>query len=221
MPEKNLKASILSDIVSATENQHPLVELTAEQKQLLRTVAGAALAIIATAGIIAVAAAAPNIFQAVNTIYRATRGKKHTFKEKQEKTAQAFYYLKREGLIQIKPSKDGLLASLTAKGKKKIEQLNLQTLRVNKTKRWDGKWWLVAADIPTKHYRWAADLLRNKIKQMQFYPLQRTLWLYPYSPVKEIEYVSQSYGIARFVTVMEISRLDKDDEAKLKDFFKL
>lgn len=221
MASKINSSTIFSEIQRTTEYRRPLIELTSEQKQLLQTAAGAALAVIATAGIIAVAAAAPNVFQAVDKVYRFTRGKKLSFKEKQKKTAQAFYYLKRHGLIQMSSSKTALFAGITRKGKQKMEKLNLDTLRVKRSKNWDGKWWLVAADIPTKHYRWAADLLRKKIKQMQFYPLQRTLWLYPYNPVREIEFLSQRFGIARFVTVMEVSRLEKDDERKLKSFFSL
>lgn len=213
--------TIFSEIERTTEHRRPLIELTSEQKQLLQTAAGAALALIATAGVIAIAAGAPNVFQAIDKVYRFTRGKKLPFKDKQAKTAQTFYYLKRQGLIQIQSNKNVLFARITEKGKQKMEKLNLDTLRIKRPKNWDGKWWLVAADIPTKDYRWAADLLRKKIKQMQFYPLQRTLWLYPYNPVREIEFLSQHFGIARFVTVMEVSRLDKDDERRLKSFFSL
>ena len=216
-----IKTNITAEIKKTTNWQRPTVELTDDQKQLIKTVAGAALAVIATAGVIAIAAAAPNIFAAVDKVYRQAKGKKHSFKEKRAKTAQAFYYLKKQGLIQIKPNKNGLLARITPKGRDKIRKLNLDTLRVKRPKHWDGKWWLVAADIPTKEYRWAADLFRDKIKQMQFYPLQRTLWLYPYNPISEVEFVSQYFGIARFVTVMEINRLDRDDEEKLLKFFKL
>ena len=213
--------TLLSEVARATAKHRPLVELTLEQREVLQTAAGAALAVIATAGIILIAAAAPNVFVAVDKIYRITKGKKASFKDKQTKTAQTFYYLKRQGLIQIQSGKKGLFAHLTEKGWQKMEQLNLNTLRVKPPKAWDGKWWMVAADIPTKDYRWAADLLRKKIKQMEFYPLQRTLWFYPYNPVKEIEFLAQYYGIARFVTVMEVSRMDKDDEQKLKKFFAL
>lgn len=219
--EKISRLNIGYQIRKSTENQRPLVELTDEQKRLVRTVAGAALGVVAATGIVALAAVAPNIFEAVDKVYKFAKGKKYSFKEKQEKTADAFYYLKRHGLIQIKSNKSSLYAQITKKGRDKMEKLNLDTLRVKRQTSWNGKWWLVAADIPTKEHRWAADLLRKKIKQMQFYPLQRTLWLYPYDPVREIEFLSQYFGIARFVTVMEVSRLDKDDEQKLKKFFSL
>jgi hypothetical protein len=214
-------SGIFQAVSQATNDQKPLIELTAEQKERLQTAAGVALAIVATAGVIAIAAAAPNVIGAVGTIYGSAKGRKPSFREKQEKTAQAFYYLKRYGFIDIRMEQQGLVARLTNKGREKIEKLNLATLRVGKPKKWDGNWWLIAADIPTKDYRWAADLFRNKIKTMGFYPLQRTLWLYPYNPVREIEFLVEHFGIGQFVTAMQVSRLDSDDEAKLKEFFGL
>ncbi len=214
-------SDILSAIKAATANQRPLIELTAGQKEALKSVAGAALAVIATAGVVMVAAVAPNVFQAIYKINRFNRGKRYSFKEKQLKTAQAFYYLKRRGLIELTNTPNGLWAKLTNKGRYKMEQLHFDTLRIKPTKQWDGKWWIVAADIPTKDYRWAADLFRKKIKQMGFYSLQRTLWFYPYCPVGEIQFVVQRFKIANFVTVMEVSRMEKEDEVKLKKFFNL
>ena len=79
----------------------------------------------------------------------------------------------------------------------------------------------MAADIPTKGYRQGADALRAKLKQMGFCPLQRTLWFYPYDPRKQLEVIVNHYGIGEFVTVMEISRMDIQDEKVLKKYFNL
>ena len=78
-----------------------------------------------------------------------------------------------------------------------------------------------AADIPTKNYRRGADMLRRKLKELGFFSLQRTLWFYPFDPRKELEYVVNSFGIANFVTLMEVSRLDRDDEEIMKKFFRV
>ncbi len=208
-------------VLQATANQKPLMELTESQKEKLKTVAGITLALIAAAGTITVAAIAPNILQAVAKIHKQTKKSKLSFKEKRIKTAHTFYYLKRYNLIQLRSSPKGLIATLTDRGKKHLEKLSFNTLQIPREKKWDGKWWLIAADIPTKEYRWAADLFRSKIKQMQLFPLQRTMWFYPYNPAREIEFLANHYGIGQYVTTMEVSRLDKDDERKLKKYFNL
>lgn len=195
------------------------IRLNKEQLEALNEVSKIALALIAAAGIIALSAVAPNIFIALDKIYRL-KGKILTVREKEVKIAQTFYYLKKTGVIQLKPTGVDFKILLTKIGRNKIRNLELETLRVAKQKKWDGKWWQVAADIPTKQHRQDADLLRRKLKQMGFYPLQRTLWYYPYDPRKEIQFIIDRFRIAQFVTVMEISRLDVEDEKMLKAHFK-
>ena len=63
-------------------------------------------------------------------------------------------------------------------------------------------------------------IMLNKLKDMGFYPLQRTLWFYPFDPRKELESVLRRYDIGRFVTVMEVNRLDKSDEKIMKKYFR-
>lgn len=193
---------------------------TDAQIESLKSAAGVALAVVASVGALGIAIVAPNLFLALNKIFLKKYGK-ITQAEKKKKTAQVFYYLKKQGLIQFKEDKGILKVILSGAGKRKVEALNLSSLKVSKPKYWDGKWWLVAADIPTKQYRQGADMLRSKLKHMGFYPLQRTLWLFPYNPQKELEFVCQQYGVGQFVTLMEVSRLDVQDEQKLKTFFGL
>jgi hypothetical protein len=215
--------SMTLSISKALKSSHNLANnFKFSQKQIasLSRTSDVALAIIATAGIITVAAIAPNILSAVHELFL----KKHRrhLKEKQAKikTTRVFYYLKRSGLIQLQRSEKDWKISLTLLGKSKVSQFELATLSITKPKFWDGKWWLIAADIPTEHYRASADLLRKKLKVLNFFPLQRTLWVFPYDPRNEIQFLAKQYNIAEFITVMEISRLDKDDEKKIKKFLK-
>ncbi len=197
----------------------PTFSLSRDQIEALRTAAEVVLAVLAIAGIATVSVLAPNALLAVGKFF-LKKGKRLTHSEKQATTARVFYYLKRTGLIKLKPDGRDFRLFLTQLGKKKLHRIGLNSQTVPKPNRWDGKWWQVAADIPTKDYRSAADLLRLKLKQMGFYSLQRTLWFYPYDPRRQLEYILNSYRIGRFATVMEINRMDKDDEIKMKRFFK-
>lgn len=195
--------------------------LTPQQIEKLKTLSNIALAVIAGVGIIALSAIAPNIFVAVDKIFSEKYpNRKFSKREKDIKVSQTFYYMKRSGFIRMKPIGSDFKIFLTKLGKKRLGKLNFENMVIKRPSSWDGKWWQVAADIPTKRYRRGADLLREKLKELGFYPLQRTLWFYPYDPREEIEFIVKHYGIERFVTVMEVSRLDKEDEAKMKQFFK-
>jgi hypothetical protein len=197
------------------------LDLRDEDVFKLKSAAGVALAIIGIASLATVALVAPNLLQALHKFSKLSgSNRRFSYKKKQQKVADMFYYLKRTGKIRIMRQDKELMLKLTSKGQRLLEKLGFQRLRVKNLNKWDRKWWLVAADIPTKEYRLSADNFRKKIKQMGFYFLQRTLWLYPYNPTKEIEFVANHFNIGRFVTVMEINRLDQDDEKKLKTFFK-
>ena len=195
---------------------------TEAQIESMKNASSVALAVVAAVGAMGIAVVAPNLLSALDGIF----SKNHKYKNitnagKKKKTAQVFYYLKKQGLIEFKEDKGVFKILLSKTGKRKSDELNLSVLKIQKAKHWDGKWWQVAADIPTKDYRTGADMLRRKLKQMGFFSLQRTLWFYPYDPRKEIEFVCQEYGIGQFVTVMEISRMDIQDEEKLRRVFGL
>lgn len=196
--------------------------LSPEQIARISDVSKVILAVLGVAGLVTVAVIAPGILIAMNELLKSDKmGRKFTKKQKIQKISRSFYYLKSSGLIKFKMSGSDLKVRLTSLGKKRLVKINIDSLQIQKPEYWDGKWWQVAADIPTKQYRSGADSLRQKLKQMHFYLLQRTLWFYPYDPRPEVEYIVNYYGISRFVTVMEVSRLDKDDEKKLKEHFRL
>jgi DNA-binding transcriptional regulator PaaX len=180
------------------------------------------MTLVGILGLAAVSTVAPNALQILGkTIFKKQEqrlGRSLTKREKEIKTAQIFYYLKRSGLITLKPSNNDLKAELTKKGELILAKTKFGFLKVPK-KVWDGKWWQVAADIPTLTHRTAADMFRKKIKSMGFYALQRTLWFYPFDPRKELQLLAEHYNVEKYITVMEISRMDIEDEKFLKQHF--
>lgn len=195
--------------------------LTPEQIKNLKTAAEIALKIIATVPVATLAMIVPDIFESIDELfYEKNPNRKPSRSEKTQKVIRTVYYLKEHRFIRMKQSGKDFKVFLTKLGRKKAEKIDFNNLAVSKSRSWDGKWWQVAADIPTEDFKWAADLFRNKLKDMKFFPLQRTLWFYPHDPRKEIEFVLHHYGIESFVTVMEINRLDQDDEKRMKKFFR-
>lgn len=206
-------------IRKATPAEKPS-RFTPEQIEKLKSAGNVALAILLGSGVVALSAVAPNMFIAIEKLFLSKYPNRHlSKKEKDIKMSQAFYYLKRSGYIIMRPTARDFKIYVTKLGKRKWKKLEIETLTIPHPRSWNGTWWLVAADIPTKKHKRGADLLRQKLKDLQFFPLQRTLWIYPYDPRAEIEFISNYYGIGRFVTVMEINRLDLDDQEKIRDYF--
>ncbi len=205
---KTLRASRAGERFSLSEEQIAALKRTAE----------VALAVVAAAGIATIAITAPNVLQAIDKLFLKKHRRRLNTREARQKTSQAFFYLKRSGLIELKKDGNDWKILLTSLGKNKIRKIQSDIRVIPKPKTWNHKWWLIAADIPTKSYRQGADMLRRKLKDLGFFPLQRTLWLFPYDPRAEIQFIASQYNISQFITAMEINRLDKEDEQKAKTY---
>jgi hypothetical protein len=180
------------------------------------------LVVVGAVGAVAVIALFPNLLKGIKFAGDVVRGYNRAKRRVTvESVKRSVYYLKRHGYIHFRS--DGLghyIIALTRLGKKKLSQIEFEKLAVPKPKHWDKKWWGIAGDIPTKTHRHGADLLRAKLKQMGFCALQKSLWFYPYNPRTQLEIILETFHLKRYVTLMEIDKLDADDERVLRKHFK-
>ena len=198
-------------------------ELTEKQIEGLRTVGEVLLAVSIIAGTIALTVLAPNIFQVLDKMpwaKRTYRNRDTKSKDQQKKIAKSFYYIKQKGYVRLIPEGDDFKVKITRQGRKRMEKMRFNNLQIKKLNKWDSHWWLIIADVPSKDFRRQEDYFREKLKEMKFYPLQRTVWMFPFDPRDEIDFVSAYYHIDRFVTVMEVIRMDPEDEKNARAYFK-
>jgi DNA-binding transcriptional regulator PaaX len=96
---------------------------------------------------------------------------------------------------------------LTEKGKKMAGWLQIDALKIKRPKKWDGKWRLVIFDISQlkKFYR---EAFRGKLKELGFYPLQKSVWIFPFDCKDEIELLRDFFGLSqnemRLITAQDI-----------------
>ena len=177
-------------------------------KKSSAVVAKIVLALIAIGGVVAVAAIAPNVFSILPTKKFSNR-----------KVQNALAGLKRRGFVEVIREKDGKeVVRITSRGETRIREFELDNLAVRKPWRWDKKWRIVIFDIPNKH-RNAREALRGKIKKLGFYPLQKSVWVYPYPCEEEIMFIANTFGVLPFVEILESKIIINED--KVKKFFDL
>lgn len=122
-------------------------------------------------------------------------------------------------LINWAENSDGSITlNLTNKGKNKSLTYNLDNLRVNKPKRWDKKWRVVLFDIP-ESYRSARDALRTHLKQIGFFELQKSVFVYPYPCDDVINFLIEFYNIRK--NVRQILAEGLDNSLDLKNYFNI
>lgn len=125
--------------------------------------------------------------------------------------------MQKVGLLESVDQDGQTLFQLTDKGKTKLFKYKLEDMDLHKDK-WDGKWRIVAYDIP-KDKKNQAEAFRNLLKKMQLYQLQKSLWLTPYHCTTEIEFLKTLYQLGDNVTVLTIAGLE--GELSYKKYFGL
>jgi len=127
-------------------------------------------------------------------------------------------YLYRLEYIEKEKNKNGLLSLLlTEKGKLKALNCKLENIK-NKKEKWDGKWRMVAFDIPEK-YRKGRDALRQKLKKIGFCELQKSVLITPYECKEEISLLVKYFDLEKYVRFGVLESVDNGDY--FKNYFKI
>lgn len=81
---------------------------------------------------------------------------------------------------------------------------------------WDGKWRLVVFDIPERIKK-ARDALRGKLRELGFYELQKSVWVFPYGCKNEIDFIIEFFNLKKYVRFCILESID--NELHLKKIF--
>jgi len=126
--------------------------------------------------------------------------------KKLEKEIQALY---RSKLIQLKENPDETFTMiLTERGKSRILKYHFDQMKIEK-RNWDEKWRMVIFDIPEK-IRKGRDALREKLKKLGFYELQKSVFVFPYECKDEIDFLIEFFNLKRYVRYGILEKIDND-----------
>ena len=124
--------------------------------------------------------------------------------------------LKKQKLVEVVEKGDEQIVRITKNGMVRALRYKLEEMKVKKPKRWDGRWRVAVFDIPEKKRR-LRDVFRNKIKELELYPLQESVYICPYPCFDEIEFLRQIYGVGIHVRYMVVEKIEDDED--LKNYF--
>jgi DNA-binding transcriptional regulator PaaX len=138
-------------------------------------------------------------------------------KNKQEsyKIHRTVHRLQNKKLVEISKTNR---VHITPEGRRLLYKYQCDELIIKKPKKWDWLWRIVAFDIPESK-RGGRAALQHKLKQLGFYPLQKSMLVYPYDCKKEIEFISNYFGVQEHIIFLLATRIENG--SKLKTFFKL
>lgn len=109
---------------------------------------------------------------------------------------------------------------ITALGKKELLRYDIDGLKIKKPKIWDGKWRMVIFDIPEK-FGEGRRALSRKLKEIGFYPLQKSVFVYPYECENEIDFIKEFFDVKKFVILLYVPTMGEYYNLILKRYFEL
>lgn len=126
--------------------------------------------------------------------------------------------LYRSRLIEGKENPDGSFTYvLTDKGKIKDLTYHFQEMSIKK-EIWDHKWRVVIFDIPEK-LKSSRNALREKLKELGFYELQKSVFVFPWECKDEADFLVEFFQLRKYVRYGIFDYID--NEFHLKEIFHL
>lgn len=136
------------------------------------------------------------------------------------KVVRTLKLLEKNELIRTEQDGENILVSVKEKGKTVVKKYSIRALLdiKKRSKKWDGKWYLVIFDIPEVQ-RNKRTQLRRLLKWIGFYQYQKSVFAFPFECEKEVKLIRdlvEGNTYTKYVVAAQI-----DDEDKLKIFFGL
>ncbi len=135
---------------------------------------------------------------------------------KKEKLLSDIRELYKSKLISMGENSDGTMTIiLNNKGKEKALRYSLEKIKIP-NQVWDGGWRIVVFDIPESR-RNARDTLRGLLKRMNFYELQKSVFVHPFDCKNEIDFLVEFFQLNKHVRYGVLRSID--NELHLRNIF--
>ena len=121
--------------------------------------------------------------------------------------------LHRKGLVQMYESKEGTVVRITEKGKTETLKYDVDRIKIERPVHWDGKWRFVMFDIGNDKKE-TRNLFREKLKQLEFYQFQESVFIFPFPCLKEIKYLREVFEIPDEVKLVIANYVENDDDLR-------
>lgn len=116
-----------------------------------------------------------------------------------------------DGLISMKEKDGQITVRLLKNGKEKALKYQIDTMKIKKPKKWDKKWRIVMFDIPERK-KLARDILKHKLDELGFQPIQKSVYAYPFSCEDEIDFISAVYEIRPYVKIIRADKIFNEEK---------
>lgn len=172
------------------------VERKARKRRVKEDIQSIVLNVVAVGGVVAASMIAPNVVQ----LLRFGKDRRSAFR-----VNTAFNRLIDRKLLEVRGNGERRSVRLTEAGERALALEKARTLtRSHERRHWDGQWRMVMFDIP-EHRRATRMRLYALMREIGFFKLQQSVWIYPYDCEELIQLIkaeiragySVLYGVVR------------------------
>ena len=181
-----------------------------------KSLAADVLLMVAAGPIILASLFLPNAPQMLKPLLKLHR---NWNKIKRQRIYEAIGRLNKKRLVELDQRGNELYLKITENGKKLIKNFDYDNIELPYDKKWDKKWRMIIFDIPEKKSK-ERRAFSVKLKDLGFYPLQESVFIYPYDCRDEIDFICNFLSIDNYVNYCTLETLDKK-EGDLRKFFDL
>jgi len=115
--------------------------------------------------------------------------------------------------IEKKENPDGSYTiSLATKGKLKALTYHFLEMKIER-KNWDDKWRIVVFDIPEEKKE-AREFFRKKLKELEFYQFQESVFIFPFPCEKEIKFLREIFEVPDEVKIILAQKVENEDDLR-------
>ena len=132
------------------------------------------------------------------------------------RTYGSFKNLEKRGLVSRVNDRG---YKFTKKGARWFEVSKFKYLGLENSGKWDKKWRIVIFDIPEEMHT-QRNGLRHKLKNLGFYMLQKSVFVFPYSCEKELGRICSHLDVSDYVDIVVADSIGFQEQ-EIKKFFGL
>jgi len=191
------------------------IQLTSHEKEIFKNVVRFVLGLALSGLVLGVVLVAPNLLQITELFLE--KNPKYSTRYSPKEVEKVVKKVFKDRFVKFIEKNDRQHLEITNKGKRQLIEFDIDTIEIKKQEL-DGKWRLVIFDIPEK-FRLARDVLRDKLKEIGFVKVQKSVWATPYECQDEIDFIASVYEIQKYVNYCVVEK--SDFSYSLRSYFKV
>ena len=179
------------------------IESKSRKRKSRSDIQKAILTSVKVAGLLTVAVVAPNAIQCLKS-FGITPGKRQ----------KEIMVRSRDRLIEgnLLKYESGTIR-LTEKGQARLDFLEMKDWKINKPRKWDGRWRMLIFDIPETR-KSLREKIRLTLSSVGFLRLQDSVWIYPYDCEDLVSLLKADFRVGKDLLYLIVDSVENDKSFK-------